>query len=141
MPITNRPGARRLAKLEIQERLIADDVFDQDIDGYAASAAAAELIYGWHSTPEMTDDDRYNDIGGVISQLQRFRQSLDDIDLMALETSRPTAAKPEPEPAVRQTVCRYCGLDIERLTATEPAVWRDRGGETSCRGGGEHDPV
>jgi hypothetical protein len=41
---------------------------------------------------------------------------------------------------VRQTSCRFCGLDIEGWSPYPAGAWRDRGGETHCRAGQAHAP-
>ena len=34
--------------------------------------------------------------------------------------------------AVRQTACRFCGLDIENFSPYRKGEWRDRGGNRRC---------
>ena len=47
---------------------------------------------------------------------------------------------------VRQTACRYCGLDIENFSPYRKGEWRDRGNNTHCpapdgKNGPVHAPV
>lgn len=37
--------------------------------------------------------------------------------------------------AVRQTGCRYCGLDVENFWPYLKGEWRDRGNNTHCNDG------
>lgn len=60
----------------IADRLVNDETFNLDLTGYAASAAAAELVAHWETCdPELTDVEKRGDVDAVIAELTRWKQT------------------------------------------------------------------
>jgi len=66
----------------------------------------------------------------------RTAWSVDDYDAAAAEYQRLAQLREREEAddkdAVRQTVCRYCDLEIEGCPNRKRPDWRDRGNNTHC---------
>lgn len=61
----------------IQRELLTADVFPPELTGYAASAAAGELVHHWRSCrPPLDTATMLGDIDGVIALLQRWRHDV-----------------------------------------------------------------
>lgn len=60
---------------QIQHDLITEGVFNAELSGYAASAAAAELIHHWEDQGAEVVD-KWDDIRDTIDALQRWMRTL-----------------------------------------------------------------
>lgn len=112
-------------------------------EDYSDKAAVRRVkkSIGWTGERTTTESD-----GGDGLIIRPRRKGIHQVCFVTFHSFGSCAAPVQEKPArkytaVRQTACRFCGLDIEGFAPYRRGEWRDRGNNSTCDGNRKHAPV